>query len=493
MIRLTIALFLLLSCCTAQALCADITKISPVHLTQQGIAAYQRGDFNSAIRFFAERARLAPEDASVYYYLGNCYLNTKQNDQAGHMFSASVRVAPASQAGKYSLKALESLSTMPRSAAPEPPAQAPAAPDPAASAAVRDSLLSEAPLDKSFNDAVKRIQSERQTVKTRVDRVWEQLQDDLQSMTPRTTTNYAVELERVSKEAENKVENLQTRELRFENRLLAPEKIDVRAIPKMPEEKTDDTKTALGSLLDYFKPEKPFDPFSVEITPELTSKFLTIKDVFGELCTYQAEARKIARQAFFQLKSGIENKQDFLDQQIYQLKYQLIRDIVNIKSTYGSQSSNRNTNPAFHLSSSKIPRADQNNLTPMDLEVSQATERAKKRIKELEDGYSRDVDSLIVGVKERVGGLVAQSGQINSQLKRASGTIQIVPLGTNVYTRNYVNFGDRPDTSTAQSSPPTGQKGKSNPAGPVVQPLRAQTLKLPRGKSYSLPPSQESP
>ena len=471
---LILSILLALGTCPAHA--TDMVEIGAGSMQQQGIAAYQRGDYNAALKFLLARAHVSPEDANVYYYLGNCYVKTNQNDQAAHMYSACVRVSPTSQAGKYALKALESLSTMPKSAAPLPDAKASGNADPAAAEAVKDSLISEAPLDKALNDSVKRIQSQRQTVKRGIDRIWDQLTDELQTMSPRGNPNYAAELERVRREAENKAEDLQTKELRYESRMLAPEKIDVRAVPQKPQEKTDDAKSVLGTLHDYYKAEKPFDPFGTDITPELTSKFMAIRDVFGELSTYQPSARKAAKQVFMQLKRSIENKQDSFDQQIFQIKANLIRDIVLIKSNAGNQySSNYKQNtPANQLSTSSIPRADtQTNLTQADKDLSEATERTKKRVKELEDGYYRDVDSLIAGAKERLGGMVAQVGQMNAQLQHPSGTVQLVPQGTDTYTRNYINFGERTDTS---------------PSPATVQPMRAQAQaqKLPVKRSVKL-------
>lgn len=461
----SVILILFLAIYAPATLAADVTEVNPALMTQQGIAAFKRGDYAAALKTLALRARQTPEDPIVYYYLGNCYLQAKQNDQAAHMFSACVRVSPTSRAGRYALSALEHMSASSKS--PTQEIVPPPGPDPAATAAARDSLMSEAALDKHFNDAVRRIQSQRQTVKIRIDRVWSDLEDDLVSMSPKLTANYAAELERVRREAENKVEDMQIKELRFESRQLAPEKIDVRAVPQMPQEKADDSKNALGSLAELFKPDKPYDPFGTDVKPEVTAKFMTLKDVFGDLSTYQPSARKMAKQVFMQLKSSIESKQDQFDQQVYQLKANLIRDMADVKASYGNSTNNLQLTPSFHLTSSKIPRGNQNNTTPMDAEVSQTTERAKRRIKELEDGYYRDVDSYISGAKERIGGMVAQVGQMNRQLQHPSGNIMIVPIGTDVYTRNYVNFADRSEPQQAKE------------AASKIQPLRAQAKKLP--------------
>jgi len=292
-------------------------------------------------------------------------------------------------------------------------------------------------------------------------------------MHPRSTQNYAQEMERLRRDTENAVENMHLKELRLESRMLAPDKIDVRAVPKLPEEKRDDTKTSLGSLLEYFTPEKPFDPFATELTPEIVSKFMSIKDVFGELSTYQPAARAVAKQCFMQLKRGVETKQDNFDQQIFQAKANLIKDIIAIKINYGSQTY-RNQQASYHLSQTKIPRSDPTHMSPMEQEVVAATERAKRRIKELQENYNKDVDLLVTGAKERLSGLVAQTGNMNKQLKNAKGTIQIIPLGTSVYTRNYVNFGDR-------TEPVSSQKVDTAPA---VKPLSAtaQSFKGPLKK-----------
>jgi tetratricopeptide (TPR) repeat protein len=423
---------------------ADVSELTPADMFRQGVAAYSRGDYNAAATFLSARARHKPEDATVFYYLGNCYLHGKQYKQAAHMFAACVRISPSSQAGRYALSALESLSAS--SAADQAGGGTEgAAQDPAHLAAAKDALMSEKAVDKSFNEAVERIKSQRHTLKAKIDRIWADMQDDILSMGSKTAAN-AAELEAIKREAENKVQHEQTRELRFEHRVLGPDKIDVRPIPQLPAEKPDDSKAALGSLLEYFKTEQPFDPLAADVTPEATARFLTINDLFGELKTYQPSARRLAKQVFFQLKSGIEGKQDILDQDIYQLKANLIRDLVQINSTYGGLTySKGKINPASFIIGAKIPRSEDSNLTAAEVEMSQAVLRAKRRIQQLMEDYHKDVESLIAGAKERVHGTVAQSGQMNKQLRHPSGNIQLVPLGTDLYIRNYVNFGERPE------------------------------------------------
>ena len=466
-------------------------KVDPalLRMAQAGIAAFQKGDYSNAIRYLTARAKMRPEDANVYYYLGNCYLKTKQHEHAAHMFSASVRVAPSSQAGKYALTALETLSTMPKTAA-EPVKEDNGAPDAAQTSANKESLMSEKALDQAFNENVNKIKGYRQGLKSRVDQAWLQMQDEMQSLQQKNNPTYAVDLEKLQRETENKVQDMQTKELRLENRLLAPDKIDVRAIPQLPTEKIDDTKTALGSLLDYFKPEKPFDPFATDITPEMTSKFLTVKDVFGELPTYQGSARRLAKQVFIGLKSNIETKQNMLDQQLFQLKANLIHDVVNIKNNFGSSQSNHKfaVNVASYITGAKVPRSDRDQLSPMELEIHQAVERSKKRIKELEETYYREVDNVIAGAKEKLGGMVAQTGQMNSQLQKPSGNIQLVPQGTDMYTRNYVNFGDRPDMTRASTS----VTGKLNKIPAASVPLHAEAKKLTVTKRVGRPESSKN-
>jgi chaperonin cofactor prefoldin len=433
--------FLLQLICTVSVSAGNVVSVDAHELTQQAVAAYKRGDYQNAIKLLSERARMAPEDAEIYYYLGNCFVFTKQTDQAAHMYSACIRLAPGSQAGKYALSALESLS----SASAKPAAEHAEVPPHGLVEAASDALVSKTPLDQAFNDAVKKIQSQRQTLKSRIDSTYQRMQDDLQSLNTRST-NYASELERIRREADNTVADLQARELRSESRLLAPDKIDARAIPQLPQEKQDDSKHALGSLIDYFKPEKPFDPFATELTPEISAKFMTVKDVFGELSTYQPSARRMAKQVFVQLKSSIEGRQDQLDRELYLVRNNLIHDIVTLQASDTSPNPLlKQLSPYSQAASSSIPRSDQNNLTPTEQEISRTVETTKKRIKELEDNYYKDVDSLIAGAKEKVGGMVAQTGQMNSQMKHPSGKIQLVPLGTDTYVRNYVNFGDRPE------------------------------------------------
>src|SRR2546423_1206059 len=79
---------LLLIFCTSAAFAANVTGMDAKSLSEKGIASYQRGDYQDAIRLLSERAGMVPEDPDVYYYLGNCYVYTKQNDKAAHMYSA---------------------------------------------------------------------------------------------------------------------------------------------------------------------------------------------------------------------------------------------------------------------------------------------------------------------------------------------------------------------------------------------------------------------
>ena len=446
---------------------ADVTQITPNDLGQQGMSAYERGDYASAARFLSARARMAPQDPKVFYYLGNCYIHARQNEHAARMYSACIRSGPNTEASKLALSALETLSTMPKKS-PEPEPKV-ADPDPKAAAeASRDALTTTAAVDKAFNEALVRIRSQRQTFKIKIDNIWHRLEDDLTALHPKTTPNYSVELERIRREADNKAEYEQLKQLRWESRMLAPDKIDVRAVPDTPKEKADDTKTALGSLADLVKQDKPFDPFGTEINAEIAAKFLTVKDVFGELNTYQPAERRIAKQCFAQLKNSIEIKQDSLDQQVNQVKETLVRDLVHIKINYNVAGNpyytKEDSNPLYHMSTSKIPRADENHKTPVDQEIQQTTDRAKKRVAELKETYLKNVDALIAAAKERVGGMVVQNGQMNSQLRKPSGTIQIVPQGSDTYTRNYVNFGNSELPSASRPSP---------------APLRAEAKKLP--------------
>ncbi len=466
-----LVIYLFVSSCPPAVMAVNVVEPDPKALAGKGIAAYQHGDYPGAIQLLSARARLSPEDGDVYYYLGNCYLKTGNKEQAAHMYSACVRVAAASQAGRYSLAALESLST---GSVAEPP-QTPRALQPqskAAAEAASDSLMSQAALDKSFNEAVKSIQNQRAGLKSRVDRLLEQTIDDMLSLNRRNNIAYPSTLERLRREAENKLQEMQTKEIRLESRMLAPDKIDARAAPALPQEKIDDSKAALGSLTDYLKSDKPFDPFGTDIKPELTAKFMTIRDVFGELSVYQPAARTLSKQTFSQLKSAIENKQDWLDQQTYQVKARLILDIAAIQANATTSTATQQTNPAYHIASAKFPRSDPNNLSRSEQEISQVTEATQKRIQELQESYNRDIDSLIARAKERLGGMVLQAGQMNSQLKHPSGNIQMVPLGTNFYVRNYVNFGDRTELTPAANN-------RSAKAGAKQLHAQAKQLKLP--------------
>ncbi|MBX9722846.1 MAG: hypothetical protein K2X81_15705, partial [Candidatus Obscuribacterales bacterium] len=147
------------------------------------------------------------------------------------------------------------------------------------------------------------------------------------------------------------------------------------------------------------------------------------------------------------------------------------RDVVNIKVNYGNTAGQKFTQvtAASFITGAKMPRNDASQMTPMDLEIHQAVDRSKKRIKELEDSYYHEVDVLIAGAKEKLGGMVAQTGQMNSQMQKPSGNIQLVPLGTDMYTRNYINFADRTEMNVT---------GTKIPAVKPV-PLKAEAKKLP--------------
>jgi tetratricopeptide (TPR) repeat protein len=422
----------------------DLVELGPQPLLMQGIAAYQRGNYTEALKYLTARARIQPGDARAFYFLGNTYLQLNNYDEAAHQFTACVKTSPNSQAGQYSLQALERLSTMPKKG---PDLDKDKNKDgqltPEQIEATRDSMRSDRALDKDFNEAAKRIQNERITLKRRIDQIYDRLTEELAQLNRRSTPNFYAELAQTKSKAEMEVEQLQKKQQRWEARLLAPDKVDVRAVPELKTKK-DDSKDALGALAEYFKPEKPNDPLATDITPEITAKFMTMRDVFGDLSTYEPQSRRLAKQMFGQLKSSIEMKQDSFDSQVHNEKDRLIRDVYSIQANYQNQSFGRNTsNPMSYLTSSSIPRSSQENLSPMELDISQAAERTKKRLKELQDNYARDVDGMISGTKERLGSLIGTTATMGSQLKKPKGVIQIVPLGTTLNNRNYVNFGDR--------------------------------------------------
>lgn len=414
----------------------EVTPLSLDATARAGIEAYHKGDYQTAIRYLEHRSRQIPQDPNVIYYLGSCYLQTQQRDNASKMFAHCVRIAPASQAGKYSLQALEALSGKVEQPAPEKAT----APDPKAVAAQKDALLNDAAIDKQYNDAVRNIANHRQTFKARITTIFERLSDQLQSMTPKNTPNYSLELEKLRGEAENEVEELQMKELRAENRMMAPTKIDVRAVPEKPVEKKDNAKSALGqTLLSNLTNEKPFDPFGAEVTPEIAAKFLSIKDVFGELSTYEPATRAVVKQLFVRLKQDIENKQNSLDQETSYIRKQLIQEIFNIKVSYGSSYKNQMT-AGYHMNNTSIPRRDSTQKTPMEEDLARATERALKRIKSAQELYDRDVASLIAGSKESLNSMITQASGINSQLKNMHGSTLIMPIGTSIYNKNYVHM-----------------------------------------------------
>jgi hypothetical protein len=437
MARLVVSIVMMLLLAAPALAGGELTALTLDAMARAGIDAYHKRDYQTAIRYLEHRSRQNPQDPNVIYYLGNCYLQTQQRDSASKMFAHCVRIAPASQAGKYSLQALEALSGKVEQ---PPPEEKVSAPDPKAVAAQKDALLNEAAIDKQYNDAVRNIANHRQTFKARITSLYQRLTDQLSSMTPKNTPNYGLEMEKLRGEAENEVEELQLKELRAENRMLAPTKIDVRSVPEKPVEKKDNAKSALGTnLLTNLTNEKPFDPFGPEVSPEIAAKFLSIKDVFGELSTYEPTTRSVVKQLFIRLKQDVENKQNSLDQETSYVRKQLIHEIFNIKVSYGSSYKTQMTS-AYHLNSTAIPRRDSSQQTQMEQDLARATERALRRIKSSQELYDRDVASIIAGSKESLHSMITQASGINSQLKNMHGSTLMMPIGSSIYNKNYVHL-----------------------------------------------------
>lgn len=445
--------------CLLLAIPAYAGEVTPVNpnldaMAKAGIAAYNKGDYQTALRYLDYRSRQNPQDPNVIYYLGNCYLKLEQRDNASKLFAHCVRIAPASQAGQYSLQALEALSGKVEKS-PEA-----TVPDPKAVAAQKDALLSEAAIDAQYNKAQRDITNARQTFKARITALYERLQDHLQSLNPKTTPNYGLEMERLRNEAENEVEELQMKELRAENRMLSPTKIDVRAVPEKPVEKKDNAKNALGqTLLANLNNEKPFDPFGTELSPEIAAKFLSMKDVFGELSTYEPSTRGLVKQLFVRLKQDIENKQNSLDQETTYIRKQLIQEIFTIKVSYGA-SFKLQQSAAWQLNNSTIPRRDDRQKSPMEDDMARATERALKRIKSAQELYDRDVAGLISGAKESLNSMITQASGINSQLKNMHGSTVIMPIGTTLNNKNYVHMENQQPLEPISETPLRAVPGK---------------------------------
>ncbi len=434
----------------------EVTPVNPnlEAMAKAGIDAYNKGDYQTALRYLDYRSRQNPQDPNVIYYLGNCYLKLEQRDNASKMFAHCVRIAPASQAGQYSLQALEALSGK----VEKPPE--PTGPDPKAVAAQKDALLSEAAIDAQYNRAQRDITNARQTFKARITSLYERLQDHLQSLNPKTTPNYGLEMERLRNEAEEEVDELQMKELRAENRMLSPTKIDVRAVPEKPAEKKDNAKNALGqTLLSNLNNETPYDPFGTELSPEIAAKFLSMKDVFGELSTYEPSTRGLVKQLFIRLKQDVENKQNSLDQQTSYIRKQLIQEIFNIKVSYGA-SFKLQQSAAWQLNNSTIPRRDDRQKSPMEDDMARATERALKRIKSAQELYDRDVAGLISGAKESLNSMVTQASGINSQMKNMHGSTMIMPIGTTINNKNYVHMENQKPLEPIPETPLKAVPGK---------------------------------
>lgn len=74
---------------------------------RDGIGAYKKGDYKSAVMNFTGALNTEFNNAVVHYYLGNCFIKLNQPESAIREFRIAYALAPDAEVGKFSKEALK--------------------------------------------------------------------------------------------------------------------------------------------------------------------------------------------------------------------------------------------------------------------------------------------------------------------------------------------------------------------------------------------------
>lgn len=74
---------------------------------REGISAYNKADYKSAVISFSSALNTEFNNAVVHYYLGNCFIKLNQPESAIREFRIAYAIAPDAEVGQYSKEALK--------------------------------------------------------------------------------------------------------------------------------------------------------------------------------------------------------------------------------------------------------------------------------------------------------------------------------------------------------------------------------------------------
>lgn len=87
---------------------------------REGILAYKQGQYKTAVTSLMGALNTEFNNATLHYYLGNCFVHLKQNESAIREFRIAHALAPDQEVGRFSKEVLNNLGVKVDGAAPTP-------------------------------------------------------------------------------------------------------------------------------------------------------------------------------------------------------------------------------------------------------------------------------------------------------------------------------------------------------------------------------------
>jgi len=94
--------------CVSLTLVASAAQAAPMSPEmKEGIAAYSRGDYRTAMGSLQGALSTEFNNATLHYYLGNCFVHMKQQESAIREFRIAYAISPEGEVGRFSKAALK--------------------------------------------------------------------------------------------------------------------------------------------------------------------------------------------------------------------------------------------------------------------------------------------------------------------------------------------------------------------------------------------------
>jgi tetratricopeptide (TPR) repeat protein len=406
--------------CASRA--SDVSRSPPN--SQSGVSLYANGKFEEAKSQFQAEIRVNPINAVAHYYLALCYQHLKQRDDAAKEYELAIQYSSDKQLTTYAQSGLAAC----RAAVPTLVG---------ASANVTGSTRD--PIGEQKNSIMQTAQKQMAEVDERreakIRKIREDCLDQMNSV-PRffyspgrytyrmANANYDVAVQTIQLEANQNIEKETAAAERDKQSILAGANERIAAL-----ESTMAARSIQSSSRGKTTPSTP-DSSAQHIASTVDAQ----SSVEAQKILAQAEKR--VAEIDERTNATVAPVQADANERIAQIP----KTIQIAVGRYGRTMT--------------IINPDYENLVgPIEQETSE-------KIGRIRDAAEREKKDVLYEAHRRADSMNSVASGMRSQLARPGNSIQLVPLGSSLYGRQYMNFGDESSDSGTQKLQPLSAKAK---------------------------------